>query len=344
MRSGSSTSRVRSSTVDPPQVTRRPPTIAVVHTRESPCRCHAAFLRALRALGLRGLEVCVEELPAARAAIAAADLVLEHAESFHGRGDLRPLVRHTIEAWGGRLAGSPAAAAQAADDKIEASRRLAAARLSVPRSATVRSPAGARAAAGALGLPVVLKRPFEHGSRGVVRCDTTAGAGTRARRWLRRGDDELLVEEMVPGRELAAAVIEARGVTRVLPIVEVRLADGALYTEGIKWAAGPLPIAPARLPARVRREVETAARRAFRALGLRDYARFDLRLPPGGRPCFLEANARPSVEPGTELRLAAQLAGLSFPRLLAAILAGAARRHGDARLAGRIETAGRAVR
>jgi D-alanine-D-alanine ligase len=309
-------------------VRRRNPTIAVVHTRESPCRCHAAFLRGLRALGLRGVEVCVEELAAAREAIATADLVLEHAETLLGRGDLRPLVRHTIEAWGGRLVGSTAAAAHAADDKIEARRRLEAAGLRVPRAAVAGSPREARRAALELGLPVMLKRPFEHGSRGVRRCDTAREVEAAARRWLEAGDLELLVEEFVAGRELAAAVVEVDGRPRALPTVEVHLRPGATYSARIKWAAGPLPIAAARLHRGERRAVEAAALRAFRALRLRDYARFDLRLPPDGRPCFLEANARPSVEPGTELRLAAALAGWSFPGLLAAILASAWRRHG----------------
>jgi len=52
-----------------------------------------------------------------------------------------------------------------------------------------------------------------------------------------------------------------------------------------------------------------------------------MRLRPSGSFCFPEANARPSVEDGTALRFASQLAGLDGPQLLASILANAAWRH-----------------
>ncbi|MBI4605481.1 MAG: ATP-grasp domain-containing protein [Planctomycetes bacterium] len=293
----------------------------------------------MRALGLDGIEVRVEDILASRELVAGSSLVLEHADTYRGRGDLRPLVRHWIEAWGGRLAGAPAAAAQASDDKILAQARLAAAGLRVPRSRVIAR--GASLDVDGLRFPLVLKRPFEHGSRGVLRIAGPKALREASARWLARGDGALLAEELVEGRELAVAVLEERGRPRALPAVEALLGAGSLYTARLKGSAGPLPIAPARLEPAEARRVARAALRAFRALELRDYARFDLRLEPDGTPYLLEANARPSVEDGTELRLAAELAGMSFPELLARVLENAAVRHGDAALARRLREARR---
>ncbi len=244
-------------------------------------------------------------------------------------------MRHVLESWGARLAGSPAAAAQVADDKIEAQRRLRAAGLRVPRSRELVEAGGRNG----LRFPLVLKRPFEHGSRGVVRVASGPDLAARARRWLAAGDGTLLAEEIVEGRELAAGVIEVDGHPHALPIVEVQLAKMGTYTRKMKWSDAALPIEEARLGQRAKEMIQTQALRAFQVLGLRDYARFDIRLATGGTPFFLEANVRPSIEDGTELRLAAELGGLALEGLVAAIIESAAYRFGDASLAARVRTA-----
>jgi D-alanine-D-alanine ligase len=314
--------------------------IAVVHTRRSPCRCHDFLLRELRELGFRAVDVAVEDLGASRGIIARSDLVFEHTDTFRGRGDLRPLVRHQIESWGGRLAGAPAAAAQAADDKIECRRRLEAAGLAVARGGVIEGlNHGGPILPRGLSYPVVLKRPFEHGSRGVALIGGPSALRETTRRWRRAGEGALLAEEIVDGKELALAVIERGGRPVALPAIEVRLPRGALYTRRRKWGAGPLPVAEASLESADRGRIEADAIRAFSVLGLRDYARFDVRLAPGAaaggrrgggrlRPIFLEANVRPSLEDGTELRSAARAAGIDDRSLVATILASAAARHG----------------
>lgn len=294
----------------------------------------------MRALGLRAVEVAVEELGASRGIIARSDLVFEHADTFRGRGDLRPLVRHQIEAWGGSIAGTSPAAAQAADDKIECRRRLEAGGLAVPLGAViVLGEIGRAALPRGLSYPIILKRPFEHGSRGVARARGPSALRGTARRWRRAGEGALLAEEIVEGTELAIAVIEVGGRPMPLPPIEVRLERGALYTARRKWGAAPLPVAEASLLPADRRRIEADAVRAFEVLGLHDYARFDVRLAPWPasraargrgrlRPFFLDVNVRPSLEDGTELRLAARAAGIDDRSLVALILASAATRHG----------------
>ena len=70
-------------------------------------------------------------------------------------------------------------------------------------------------------------------------------------------------------------------------------------------------------------------RQAFRSLNLRDYARFDLRLTPGGTFYFLEANVTPSLEPLEALALSAQWAGLDYPSLVDRMLSAALDHYGN---------------
>jgi D-alanine-D-alanine ligase len=61
--------------------------------------------------------------------------------------------------------------------------------------------------------------------------------------------------------------------------------------------------------------VQELARRAFRALKLRGYARIDFRLAPDGVFYCLEANTLPGMTSLSLIPQAAAAAGISFPEL-----------------------------
>ena len=315
----------------------RPPAVAVVSTRASPCRCGEVWLRAIGDMGLEGLPVAVEEMSAHRSELAGAALVVEYADTYRGRGELRPLVRHQLASWGARIVGAPAAAAQVSDDKVAARGRLERAGLAVA-AARLLAPDVLPAEDGWT-FPAVVKRPFEHGSRGVRRVKDRAELAALAQRWFRKGDACLLVEEFVDGRELALSVIEEEDGPRCLPPVEIALPKGALYTRKRKWGRRGPTLAPAEFSGPEADLLRVAALSAFRALGLADLARFDVRLAARG-PVFLEANARPSVEPGLAFPFAASLAGLDSVEAARLVLLSAARRHGQGELLRRLRKEG----
>lgn len=145
-----------------------------------------------------------------------------------------------------------------------------------------------------------------------------------------------LVETFLPGREFTVGVIGTPPV--VLPLVEVTFNELPEKMPRFdhfeaKWIydnpqslTDPL-ICPAPLKIPLRRKIEKICLEAFAVLGLRDWARFDVRLDEKGKPSILEVNCPPGINPdpkeNSRFVRAAYVAGDTFPQLLAKIIASA---------------------
>jgi D-alanine-D-alanine ligase len=89
---------------------------------------------------------------------------------------------------------------------------------------------------------------------------------------------------------------------------------------------------PADVDEPLRREIERVAKRAFVALGARDYGRVDLRLDAHGQVNFIELNPLPGLSPGfSDMCLIAKGVGISYRTLIGEILAPCIRRLREAR-------------
>ena len=306
--------------------------VAVVHTAGSPCRCAESVAAGLRALGHEIRFIDSEGIEAAVREVAQwCDLVFDHTDTYRGSGLMRPFVRLLLESNGARIVGSSAGACMLADNKIAARTRLADAGIPVPPGIAVTSknqewPEW-------LLPPVVLKPAFEHMSRGLCLAGNRAGIRDGVAALLDRYRQPVLAETYIPGRELAVSVLEEDEGLNVLPPLEWRMQSGepALLTEAFKESEveeGREDASRASLPAGLAADLEGFSRLAFRTLGLRDYARFDVRLSPEGTFYFLEANTTPSFEPQEALALSARWAGMDYPALVAAMLSAALRRWG----------------
>lgn len=167
----------------------------------------------------------------------------------------------------------------------------------------------ARAAA-AIGMPIIVK-PSKQGSTvglSLVKAQgDLAAAITEAFRY----DDEVMIEEFIPGRELTVGVLG----DQPLPVGEI-IPKHEIYDYECKYTAGmAVEVFPAALSDAERIEVQRLALLAFRALKLRGYARIDFRMTKEGTFHCLEANTLPGM---TELSLipqAAAAAGIPFPEL-----------------------------
>jgi D-alanine-D-alanine ligase len=161
-----------------------------------------------------------------------------------------------------------------------------------------------------VGLPVVVK-PSKQGSTvglSVVRDIANLGAAIEE---ARKYDDEVMVEQFIPGRELTVGILgdEALPVGEIIPVHEI-------YDYECKYTAGMArEIFPADLSPDETSTVQDLARRAFRALKLRGYARIDFRMAPDGVFYCLEANTLPGMTALSLIPQAAVAAGISFPEL-----------------------------
>jgi D-alanine--D-alanine ligase len=307
--------------------------IAVVHTVDAPCRCAEAVAKGLHALGHEILPVDSEAIKLRAAEIAkTCDFVIDHTDTFHGSGFLRSSVRWLLEVHEARIVGSDAGACFRADDKVTAKTFLANAGIPVPPGIAVTSkkqklPAWLKA-------PAVVKPAFEHMSRGLHVAATEDEIQRGVAAMLDRFRQPILVETFIPGREFAVSLLEEENGLSVLPPLEWRVhpSEAVVLTEEFKRSyvsQERQDVLRAELPPDLAADLGNLSILAFRTLGLRDYARFDIRLSSGGTFYFLEANTTPSLEPFEALALSARWAGWDYPALVGKMLSAAMRRHGQ---------------
>src|SRR6184192_3587135 len=168
------------------------------------------------------------------------------------------------------LRGNPVAAARAARDKHRQRQLLAAAGVAVPRFELLPTAADPERAARGASYPCVLKPSCLSASRGVIRADTPAefvAAFERIKRILEQAapaSRSLLVEEFVPGREVAVEGLVSKGALQVFAIFDKPdPLDGPFFEETIY-------VTPSRLARTAQQEIAACAQAAVDALGLRD--------------------------------------------------------------------------
>jgi D-alanine-D-alanine ligase len=226
-------------------------------------------------------------------------------------------------------------------DKRRTKEILAWHRIPTPRFAVVHSmaeiPSGLR-------YPLMVKPTLEGSSKGVM-----DNALVRDRRSLVRQVEWVLdnyrqaalVEEFLPGREFTVALLGNGPSLQIFPVVEINfdtLPAGVnpIYSYEAKWLwdreDDPLRIfsCPAPLDPLLQRGIEDICKRAFRALGCRDWCRIDVRLDGRGLPQLIELNPLPGILPRPEQNScypkAARAAGMSYEQLILGVVEAASAR------------------
>lgn len=312
--------------------------IGVVHTSGSPCGCAEAVATGLKALGHDTIIVNSEEIEFRAAELARyCDFVIDHTDTFQGRGLFRSFIRLMLESHGVRLVGSGAQACFTADDKIVSKAFLSKAGIITPPGIVIRSkqwnsPSWLR-------FPLILKPAFEHMSRGVVIAETIREARLKASQMLSHFQQPIIAESYISGRELSVSVLEGPHGLEILPPLEWTFSEHGhgFLTENFKLeelTEERHGVMRAFMSDELLNRLENEVRLAFRTLQLRDYARFDLKLSPSETFYFLEANVTPSLEPFEAFAQSAQWAGLNYPSLVDRMLSAARNRYGDSSVEG----------
>lgn len=175
----------------------------------------------------------------------------------------------------------------------------------------------------------IVKPRWEGSSKGVFK-DSLAHNHTEMKDKVRRiwqmYNEPAIVEEFLPGDEITVGVI-GNGTQRVIGmmrIVPVDSEDGPfLYSLKHKreWEQMIRYQGPETIEDYVRKNLSDAAKRAFKALDLRDVARIDFRLDANGIPRVIDVNPLPGLSPRySDLIILNRLSGGQYTEIIRGIL------------------------
>lgn len=171
-----------------------------------------------------------------------------------------------------------------------------------------------------LSFPVIVKAAEQGSTIGVYKAAGKAELSEALKMAFSYGKN-VLVEEIVQGPELTAAVWGGDGQAEVLPVIEITTVTGS-YDYETKYKPGASShIIPARISAAVNEKVQELARRTFVACGLSGIARVDFMLGPEDVPYVIDINTVPGMTETSLVPDAAAGMGMSFPNLCEKILA-----------------------
>jgi biotin carboxylase len=175
-------------------------------------------------------------------------------------------------------------------DKVVTRERLSAAELAQPSFQAIPVGADAVAAANAVGYPCVIKPVSRSASQGVIRVNDAAQArraATRIRAMIGDCPEPLIVEQFVPGAEVAVEGLLVNGQLHVLAVFDKPDPLVGPYFEETIY------VTPSRHEAHTLIELERITAQATEALGLREGpVHAELRISPTGMVTVLELAAR----------------------------------------------------
>jgi D-alanine-D-alanine ligase len=263
------------------------------------------------------------------------DCAFNLCESLCGDARLESAVPLLLELLGMPFTGSPPEVLSLALRKDRVKQRLEAAGIPTPAGRVLSRPDEGCD----LPFPLIVKPVREDGSVGIWRTSVVQTPGELARAVeavVTTFRQPALVEQFIDGRELNVALI-GHPAPRVLPLSEI---DFAALPEGVprivsydaKWTAGSVddlgtvPILHPQLPNGVAARVRRAAADAFRAVGVRDYGRVDVRLAANGVPYVVDVNPNCDLSSSAGMARAAAAVGIEYGALVGLLVRYALRR------------------
>lgn len=170
-------------------------------------------------------------------------------------------------------------------------------------------------------FPVVVKPEHEGSGIGV-----TASSKVPNREQLRTiikekvglHQQELLIEEYLPGREFTIGVMGNKQL-EILPIKETIFLDDDLQmlTYDLKLDNSIVNDVPANISPELEAEIKAIVSKTYRLLRCRDFARVDIRLDAEGKPNVIELNTYPGLSPDISFfPMIAAAAGYDYNQLI----------------------------
>jgi D-alanine-D-alanine ligase len=262
--------------------------------------------------------------------------IFNNCDGFNGNNLGAVNVIRLIERMGFKHTGAAADSIELCIDKPNSKKRLIQFEVSTPRYQVFESAEGEFN----LEFPVIIKPSVEDASMGI---DLDSVVSTRESLFhkiayiVEKYEQPAMVEEFICGRELAVAMWGNEAI-EILPIAEedfswVTNPLERLLTYDSKWKIDSpyYKNIPARVPAMLNRkeskDVKKAAERSFRAMGLRDLGRVDIRFK-NGIPYVIDINELPDLSPEGGFWNSARASGITYPHMVERILTYALKREG----------------
>jgi D-alanine-D-alanine ligase len=184
----------------------------------------------------------------------------------------------------------------------------------------------------ALAFPLIVKPVAEDASLGVgpeAVVHTLDDLRERVAYVVERYRQAALVERFIVGREFNISLWG--NPPEVLPLAQIDFSAFAdpyqqIVSFAAKWEEDSFAyrhtpvVCPARVAPDLRDGITAAARRSWRAMGCRGYARVDMRVAGDGTPYVVEVNCNPDISPDAGFYRAASAAGYDYPGMVTHIL------------------------
>ncbi|HQP10628.1 MAG TPA: ATP-grasp domain-containing protein [Candidatus Omnitrophota bacterium] len=183
-----------------------------------------------------------------------------------------------------------------------------------------------------LKLPAIVKPLCEEASRGISLAsivDREEALLDRVKFIHQHMNMDAIAEEYIEGRELYVTVIGHKRLS-VLPAREIKFGelaeDARIATYRAKWDDqyrekwGIKSVYAGKLANGVEEEIADVCKRAYRAMNIRSYLRFDIRVTSDGKVYIIEANANPCIAKIDEVAQSAMKAGMSYEQLIRKIV------------------------
>lgn len=264
------------------------------------------------------------------------DLIFNIAEGRGGRAR-EAQVPALLNLFGIPFTGSEETTLCVSLDKALAKRLLATYRIPTPRF-RVFTPDAPIVTAG-LRYPVIIKPNAEGSSKGIS--DICIAENSKQLKELVSkcfslyGGD-VLAEEFVSGREFTVGLLGNGDTVQVFPPMEIVYHDSPIngynvynYTVKQEYTKYVSYRCPADISGKMEQTLVSLAKKVFRALGCRDFARVDFRADEQGRAYFIEINPLPGLAPHySDYPMLAEFCGVSHEDLVYGVLRAGAQRAG----------------
>jgi D-alanine-D-alanine ligase len=260
-------------------------------------------------------------------------VVFNLCESIHGDNRFEGLLALLLDLAGIPYTGSSAFPLALALHKDKAKEVLRARGIPAPAAVLLEGPDTSRVQ---LDFPLIVKPAREDASVGISSASVVRdrrALDERVGYVLAHYRQPALVEQYIEGREIYVSLLERPGQEpQIFPFFEIDFSEmpadrPRIVSFEAKWVTDSVeyrstqPVLCSGLSPALRSRVAETARAAFRAIGLRDYARIDIRLAEDGVPYVIDVNPNCDLSDlAGGFSKAARAGGLSYEEVILRLL------------------------